>query len=267
MLYRLFAFDLDGTLLTPDGAILTEAREFLAELQTWARITIATGRSLASAQRYILELGLTNPVVLYHGAVVWDPIARKALFERRIPSEEARRAIAALTRLPVHIQVYMDIGDPNIYVSQITGPIADFLVKENLSVVEVGDLTKFLNRSPIKLLVIGNSDILALAEYALRKKVPSLSVTRSESTYLEVLPPDVSKATGLSWLCAYLGVKWEEVVAVGDQMSDLSMIEQAGLGVAMAHSPALLRNKADLVVHRVDEIRKAIGMAPKGNLI
>lgn len=260
MRYRLLAFDLDGTLLAPDGTILPRTKSFLAEVQGKAKVTLATGRSLASAQRYIQELEIACPVVLYHGAVVWDPTAKRSLLERRIPPELAHRTLVMLESLPVHVQVYLTVGDSTVYVAGVTAPIQRFLDKENLPVKEVA-LTGVLARSPLKFLAIGEPEILANVEDALRKMFPRLTVVRSEREYVEVLPPGASKGEGLAWLCAHLGIGLEDVVAVGDQMSDLSMIERAGLGVAMAHGPATLRERADLVVGRVEEIRDALGLA------
>ena len=263
MCYKLFAFDLDGTLLAQDGTVPPETKVFLHDLQRLAPITLATGRSLASAQRYIQELKIACPVVLYHGAVVWDPIARRSLLERKIPPELAYRVLAVLESWPVHVQVYLAVGDPRVYVARVTAPVQRFLDKENLPVKEVS-LTGILARSPLKFLAIGEPETLTIVEDALRKMVPEVAVVRSERDYVEVLPPGVSKGEGLAWLCAHLGIRLEDVVAVWDQMSDLSLIERAGLGVAMAHGPATLREKADLVVDRVEEIRNALGLTEKG---
>lgn len=260
MRYQLFAFDLDGTLLARDGTIALETKAFLTEARGQAEITLATGRSLASAQRYIRELGITCPVILYHGAVVWDPSAGKTFLERTIPADLAHRALAALESLPVHVQIYLAAGDPTVYVARVTPPIQRFLDKENLPVEEVS-LAGILARSPLKLLAIGAPNALSGVEDTLRKELPELTVVRSEREYVEVLPPGVSKGDGLAWLALHLGIGLEGVVAVGDQMSDLSMIERAGLGVAMAHGPAALRERADLVVGHVEEIRDAIGLS------
>lgn len=260
MRYRLFAFDLDGTLLARDGTIPPETKAFLTETRGQAEITLATGRSLASAHRYIRELEIRFPVVLYHGAVVWDPLAGKPIQERTIPTDLAHRALAALEATPVHMQIYLAAGDPTVYVARVTPPIQRFLDKENLPVKEA-PLTGIQASSPVKLLAIGEPNALSEVESTLRKELPELTVVRSEREYVEVLPPGVSKGEGLAWLCTYLGIRLEDVVAVGDQMSDLSMIERVGLGVAMAHGPATLRERAHLVVGSVEGIRDAIGLS------
>jgi hypothetical protein len=76
---------------------------------------------------------------------------------------------------------------------------------------------------------------------------------------LEVLPPGISKGTGLVWLCEWLGIPLERVVAVGDQESDVSMFERVGLGVAMAHAPEIVRRKAHIAIATISELQKLLG--------
>ena len=230
---RLFVFDLDGTLLGPDHRLPRETVEFLThELVHRHKFTIATGRSLASTRPFLQELGVGLPAILYNGAVIYDPVVGKVLWESRLPLEMARGALKVARSFPVHPEVYRDIHDPNLYVDHITPAIVAFQRKEGLPAVEVGDLLSFLDFSPLKLLLI----------------------VRSERDYLEVLPPGVSKGEGLRRLCRLLGVSPEEVVAVGDQLNDLGMLEVAGIGVAMAHAPEALRRRAKLVIQEIAEL-------------
>ncbi len=259
MRYELFAFDLDGTLLSPDGEIPEATRAFVVEIGRKAQVTLATGRSLASAEPYIRELAITTPVILYHGAVVWDPVGGQPIRERRIPSELARRALTVLKRFPIQPQVYRTAADPAVYVARVTPPIQAFLEKEKLPVQEVQDLDEVVTTPPLKLLAIGDPSGLGEVGETLRRAVPELTVVRSEKEHLEVLPPGVSKGEALSWLCQYFGIRPEHVVAVGDQMSDLTMIELAGLGVAMAHAPEEVREKADVVVYSVLDLCTVLG--------
>jgi len=229
--YELFIFDLDGTLLSQDSSLPQEAVEFLRSLSERAKVTLATGRSLASTRPYLRRLGITTPTILYNGAVVIDPISERPLFMRRIPKELALKVLEV--------------------VRGIAPPIQKFLAKEGLPAREVGDLRKAVSQAPIKFLIVGEPGVLPALEQALCSEVPEVSVVRSETEYVEVLPPGVSKGEALAWLCKRLGLPLEKVVAVGDRLNDLSMIELAGLGVAMAHAPEGVKAKADKVVEAV----------------
>jgi hypothetical protein len=252
--YELFVFDLDGTLLSQDSSLPQEAVEFLRALSGRAKVTLATGRSLTSTRPYLRRLGITTPAILYNGAVVIDPVSERPLFVRRIPKELALKVLEVVRGFPVHPQVYRKVEDPWIDVAKIATPIQRFLAKEGLPAREVGDLRKAVFQAPIKFLIVGEPGVLPALEQALRSEVPEVSVVRSETEYVEVLPPGVSKGEALAWLCNRLGVPPSRVVAVGDQRNDLTMIELAGLGVAMAHAPEEVRTRADLVVSTIEEL-------------
>ena len=105
-----------------------------------------------------------------------------------------------------------------------------------------------LHDDPHKILVIGSPpDVDALGAEVRAARLPVHAVT-SEPTYLEILPPGISKGTALPALLSALGLSPAEVVAVGDNWNDLEMIEAAGLGVAMGHAPAGVRARADFVI-------------------
>ena len=80
-----------------------------------------------------------------------------------------------------------------------------------------------------------------------------MRAVQSEPTYLEILPPGISKGTALGEMLDVLGVAAGEVIAVGDNWNDLEMIEAAGLGVAMGHAPDGVRARADHVCGTADE--------------
>ncbi len=256
--YRLFAFDLDGTLLTRAGELAPSTVKLVKHITERAEVTLATGRSLASARRYLQELAIAVPAILYHGAVVFDPSAHQPLFESHIPGELARQVYEVAQKFPVHPQLYRSVNDPTIYVPRVTPPIEEFVRKEDLTASQVADFTNFLEQGPLKLLFIGDTSILPELADAVQRTLSELTVVRSGENYVEVLPPGVSKGEALSWLCDYLDIPLSCAVAVGDQMSDLSMIERAGLGVAMAHGTEELKRKADLVIERIEHLAQIL---------
>ncbi|MGY4707671.1 Cof-type HAD-IIB family hydrolase [Candidatus Bipolaricaulota sp. J31] len=254
----LLVLDLDGTILGDDHRLSPDVYVALGRLSPRFWIAIATGRSLASATPFVLTMGITLPVILYNGAVVYDIFAGAALREQRLGVEEARAALAVTGRYPVDVEVYRDMDDPTLYVERITPRVARFQEKENLPAREVGDLLGFLNFPPLKLLVLGDPEVLVELEAELKRGVQGIAVVRSEVNYLEVLPRGASKGAALRWLSEHLGIPREGVVAVGDQLNDLEMIRWAGIGVAMAHGPAELRRTADLVISSVAELPRLL---------
>ncbi len=257
MKFELFAFDLDGTLLCPDGTISPETKDFLCLLRKSSRITLATGRSLSSSWPYIKELAINDPVVLYHGAVIFYPQGKSVLREARLPPESAKFALKVAAAFPVDVQLYRAVDDPHIYVERLSPATLEFSQKENLPVRIVPELEKLAVERPLKILFIGAGEILEELREAL--KGIEATVVRSERNYLEVLPPGVSKGAGLAWLCEWLGVPLAKVVAVGDQESDVFMFERVGLAVAMAHAPEPVRRKAKAVVRTIPDLQSLIG--------
>lgn len=74
-----------------------------------------------------------------------------------------------------------------------------------------------------------------------------LEMARSGEHFLEVTRAGVSKGAGAARLAEMLGVSREQVMAIGDQGNDLSMLRWAGLGVAMGHAPDYVKAAADVV--------------------
>jgi Cof subfamily protein (haloacid dehalogenase superfamily) len=73
------------------------------------------------------------------------------------------------------------------------------------------------------------------------------TVTRSAFCFLEVLNKQANKGNGLKLLCETIGIDKSETVSFGDELNDISMIEYAGLGVAMANAVPEVKKAADLI--------------------
>jgi len=233
MNFELFVFDLDGTLLDNNGVISSTTRRVLEKIKGQARVSLATGRSLFSAKPYI-DLKISEPVILYHGAVVFCLVTHQVLREIRLCPQSAQTVLRLAQDFPVDVQLYRSVDDPRVYVRSISQDILKFAEKEGLPIHVVSNYEKLAQKGLLKLLFIGEKEVLAELSMALRDA--EVNVVFSEANYLEVLPPGVSKGTSLVWLCERLGIPLERGVAVGDQESDVPMFERVGLGVVMAHA-------------------------------
>ena len=126
----------------------------------------------------------------------------------------------------------------------------------------VGDLTRFLHQLPRevdKLLFIGPPDLFPRFSAELGEVlVHPCTLVNSEPDYFEVLPPGVSKGTALQELASCLGLVLSQIVAFGDSLNDIEMLEAAGLGVALGNAHPALARRAGVVIghHGTDTIAR-----------
>ncbi|MFI3209263.1 MAG: HAD-IIB family hydrolase, partial [Eubacteriales bacterium] len=100
----------------------------------------------------------------------------------------------------------------------------------------------------------GDPDILVPMEQELKSKYHSvLNIFRSEPYFLEIMPQKIDKAHSLQRLLSSLNLTSDEMICCGDGYNDLTMIEYAGLGVAMANAQPTVLDKADYITKSNDE--------------
>ncbi|MER3456403.1 MAG: hypothetical protein C4303_07810 [candidate division GAL15 bacterium] len=244
--YRLLVTDVDGTLLTPDRRVLPEVREALrAARSRGVRVCLATGRMWGSVRPYAEAVGADSPVVLYNGAMVYDFHGDRILERHTLDPAAAREALEVLREFPdVRPHVF---ADDRVYVDRRDEQSRAYLERDEITAEAVGDLLDNLPEQPIKVLVVGDPERLARLDHALARRAPRVRRVFSERNFLELLPPGVSKGTALRTVCAWLGVRLQDTLAVGDNPNDLEMIQAAGLGVAVAGAHPTLQAAAGYV--------------------
>jgi Cof subfamily protein (haloacid dehalogenase superfamily) len=237
MTYRLIAIDLDGTLLNPQHQ-LTEANRttIMACLEQGARVVLATGRLFASARYYAHELGLRGPQITLNGAVIADAETDRLIVRTRLGAEQLAAVIDTLAdhQIPYTIfgpdAIYAEPGTPHLQVLDGYGE-PPTQIRKHAELLRLGDPIKvltFLEPSPLD------------AELADRLK-DKVDIVRTGERFLEFLPIGVSKGDALTALMSREGIAAEEVLAIGDGENDLSMFAVAGMSVAMASAPPLVR--------------------------
>ncbi|MDR7423401.1 MAG: Cof-type HAD-IIB family hydrolase [Armatimonadota bacterium] len=252
MRYRLLVADIDGTLVNAQREITAPVRDAVRAAQAQGvRVCLATGRIWPSARRFVEGLGADPPAILYNGALVYDFARDEVWLRRALPAEHAR-AVLRLLRRHQAVQPHLYVDD-RVYIGRMNEITAAYQQKDSLQAEAVGDLADWLSTDPMKILIIGPPAALAAVVPELDALPFPVNHVFSEATYLEVLPPGVSKGEALRAAATHLGVAREEIIAVGDNLNDLAMVEYAGLGVAMANAPDALRARADYVAPSNDE--------------
>jgi hypothetical protein len=252
MPYRLLVADIDGTLVNAEREITSPVRAAVAAAQArGTRVTLATGRIWPSARQFVEGLGADPPVILYNGGMVYDFTTGEVWFRRTLPLEQARDVLTILRRHP-QAQPHLYV-DERVYIPAMNETTALYQRKDHVKTEAVGDLAHWLRVDPMKILIIGARPALEAVAADIDRLPTRINYVFSEVTYLEILPPGISKGAALQIMAARLGVAPEEIIAVGDNLNDLTMIEFAGLGVAMANAPEALRARAQFVAPSNDD--------------
>jgi Cof subfamily protein (haloacid dehalogenase superfamily) len=259
----LFVSDMDGTLLDGRSQISRENQQALQYFVDHGGLfTIATGRMERSVEPYLPLLPVNAPLILYNGAVIYDPESRRRLFQVGL-AEEIRAIVQALmARFPeLGIEVY---HGERIYFLQKNEETENHKAKEGFvpGLVAMDQLP-----GPwIKILLSWEPARLAEVEAWLPERPELFRTVYSEPHFLELLPPGVSKGAALQKLVGILGRPDLKTVCMGDNPNDQEMIEVADLGVAVANAHPALQRAADFIsrrhdAHAVAEVVERLGRA------
>ncbi len=260
---KLLAIDMDGTLLRNDKSIsdadLTAVKR---AANRGIEIIAASGRPLIMLPKDILDLGL-NYAITANGARVVDLRTRRIIYHQSMDKEMARRFLEALEGMDIWIG--FESGDDFYYSGRNINDIAiRFPMIRNHRGRYVRNLYTLLDKENFSLEKIA---IRTLEEnepkvLQLQGEFIGLNVMDTAEGALEVNDRMSSKGAALKWLCRRLGIKRENVAAIGDSDNDLTMLSFAGHSFAMANASEFVRQICDVTVASNNEngVAEAIDM-------
>lgn len=249
MEYKMIVLDLDDTLLRDDHTISPRTKEALMKAQEeGVKVVLASGRPTYAMRGVAKELHLEEYgsfLLSFNGAKITNCKTNEELFSSTLSPETVHRLYDISKRENVWILTY--VGD-----SIITDEVCMHTETEHritgLPISEVASFKEAVTEPVVKILMLEDPERLAVVEKKLQEELRGeLSVMRSKPFFLEFTENGVTKGTSLAQLIEKLGIKQEEVIAMGDSYNDLAMIEFAGLGVAMGNAPDDIKAKANYV--------------------
>lgn len=256
MSYKILALDIDGTVVTTDKKVTKRTHDTLYNFQKKGGIVLlASGRPEAGMSKVAQELELDKfggYMLSYNGGKITQCGTNKIVCQTLFPSAYIPEIMDAIRDYPVGINTYLNdkiVAGHNVnsytYIeSKITGM--------EMEIVE--DFTSLSRFDINKLLMHGEPEVILELESILSKKYEGkLGVFKSEPFFLEIVPKGIDKAAAIDNLLKTLGLKTEECIACGDGFNDVSMIQYAGLGVAMANAAPVVRQNADYITLSNDE--------------
>jgi Cof subfamily protein (haloacid dehalogenase superfamily) len=213
-------------------------------------VIVVTGRMFQAVRPFLRQARVDDPVVCYQGALVADPVSGEFLRHIPIPLEPAREAMDAVIDAGFHLNAYVD---DELFVAAETPEAHAYADLNRVEMHVVGDLRRWLEVEPTKLVAVGEPRALDELEAVLKPRFEGrLFVAKSLPHFLEFAAPEVSKGSGLQFVADRLGFDAAETVACGDGENDRELLEWAGYGVAVANASATILDRADLVVPDVE---------------
>ncbi len=251
--YQLVAIDLDGTLLDSQTHAIspTNADAVRRVHNQGIQIVLASGRRYATLVDFARQLDLPQetPLVAYNGALI-RTLGGETWYHRPLPADLAAKIVREY-QADHQLNYYLN---DEWYSRQETAWSRLYQKRTGSIPHMVGDLTRFDDQTPTKILLIDTCEITdALLPKVQAEFGEALYITKTEDEYLEFMNNGVSKAVALTHVAERLGLDASQCVAFGDSYNDISMIKWAGLGIAMGNGRDELKQVADAIAPPADD--------------
>ncbi|MDE5721359.1 MAG: Cof-type HAD-IIB family hydrolase [Clostridia bacterium] len=249
--YELIVSDCDGTLLNDKNRIPENVQAAINEYVTAGGIfAVCTGRMLRSILPCVRGLGLKGLVAAYQGTVIADIVSGKIIRCGGISFEDAAEICKYLESIKANINVYSD----EVLYTNINKNEKHLKLYEEITGVDA------ISVKSIKDMVLKNGKdcqkiaclVLPEERAELYNKIKSrfgdrFDVTCSAKVLVEISPYGSTKGEALKYLINHYGVDNKRSIAIGDNLNDMSMVEAAGLGVAVGNAVEELKEIADFI--------------------
>lgn len=259
---KLIAFDLDGTLLTTEKELTDENKAALERAAEAGIVLVpATGRFFGAIPENVRSQPWFRYYVTINGAGVYDAQEGRTLLRAEIPWRRAVEVMEYLDGLPVVYDCYMD--DWGWMTRALYDRVEDFAPNRH-SLAMLRDFRRPVPELKAHLAQVGHDvqkiqlffrdpELRLRSMEEMKLRFPDLAVTSSIPRNVELNSLEAQKGVALLRLAERLGIDRAETVAFGDDLNDVSMLQAAGIGVAMANAGPEARAAADVITDSCDE--------------
>ena len=272
-MYKLIAIDLDGTILDSYGEVSENTKRILKEtMKKGTKVIIASGRTIDSIKAIADEISTDKYIIAGNGSIIYDLQEKNVIYEKYIPKSKALNIIKICEDNSITYSVYTN----NTIVADSLKYNILYYYKQNLkkeptkktSITIVPNIYNYVkNMDDEKVMKIFICDKHQSVFNSILKKfyeiedIEILDVSHMsrkiisngskdvalEYFYTEISEKNVDKWYALEYLINKLNIDKTEVISIGDNINDLKMIEQSGLGIAMKGSSSKVTEIADYI--------------------
>lgn len=263
-MYKAVFLDMDGTLLKSDHSVSEPTKAMIRDLTgKGVSVVLVSARPLNAVLPTFKHLGLPvhTPVITLNGSYIVEK--EQPIFDVRIDLATTARVAELVRPFKATIAYYLQ-REWYAEVSDAWTAHEQRIMDVSLGVAPIGELIRgWKDRSvaPNKMMVMSEAANITGIQQHLRQVFEGrLNIYPSKATYLEVMDTRGSKANAVRFVGERLGLKPEEIIAMGDNYNDVEMIRYAGVGVAMGNAPDDIKAIADYVTdtNNNDGVRKAM---------
>ena len=226
-------------------------KSFLDEfLAAGNKLVLSSGRPRDSVLEVKNNAGLTQSGILLicnNGTLVYDCDLHKPILEKTMPLSYVSHLQKEADALGLHIQTYTQ---DSIVCREEDEEIRFYRRRIHLPLILAGDYASTLTAEPYKMLAIELRDhekLLAYCDRIANWAKDKIAYIFSNEWYLELFVKDAGKGNAVRFVCDYFGVPLSDAYAAGDADNDISMIQAAGTGIAMANAAPEVKEAADIV--------------------
>lgn len=258
---KLVAIDLDGTFLTDEKSITEENKRTLqAAIAQGIKIVICTGRTLPGVRRFLQQLPFFEEgdyIILQNGAATHALPGLEIVAQQTVSATSRAQAWDILQAFRNQGVQLVAFNQDDMFLVDETQPSE--IVQKDAETLDTAiqpiSCEQFLAGEDLnKMMVLGSPEVLDKLEQAIPTEFHQLvNVVRSQAIIVEFLPKGVNKRSALESLVNQLGLEAHNVMAIGDQLNDIEMLEYAGLSVAMANAVPKVQTVADVVTKSNNE--------------
>ncbi|QOR34472.1 HAD family phosphatase [Clostridium sp. 'deep sea'] len=261
MKYKMVCIDLDGTLLNKNHQISNYNLSILKKLkEKGVVISLVTGRRYKSALEFAQKIELEAPLICFNGGMIINTKTEQIIHSSTLPKDYAKRVIKEWVKTGAPTFAYeTTLKDPDVYNQNDSDhhQIRGYFKHEKQAIKKHQDLAGKLHFEPLCIKTFGYEAHIescdSLREQFIDDRVLWLKTKDPNNTYyLEIYPIAAKKSFGLKWLSEHYNIAQEQIIAIGDNLNDLDMLEWAGCGVAMGNALPEVKEVANLITDTCD---------------
>jgi Cof subfamily protein (haloacid dehalogenase superfamily) len=262
--YRMIAIDLDGTLLSPAGTVTPRTKDAVHRaLGAGLLVCFATGRNMTESQMVLDAIAHYDSAVFVGGAMVIDTKQRLTLHRTCMQSELARELCATIEGMGHAALALQDTGEVGVDYLITDGVELNYATEQWLKVTHAAvhksrELPEHPHEHTVRIGIVADPEESRKVQDDLSEKFNgrivchTIHVPAYGVDVMEVFDPAVNKWEGILHVARRHGIMPEQIIAVGDDVNDLPMLKNAGLGVAMGNARPEAIEVADRVINRND---------------